>query len=139
MMRVIFVSAMLASSSASAKYDWAVRGHDKVWRTECSACHIAYLPKMLSADNWRRIMQGLDKHFGSDASLGAMEHKEITAFLVAHAAPDYDNKYSAETLRITNTPWFLRGHGNNAARYWGKGKVGSAANCTACHHGADYR
>jgi len=136
---VIFLIAALASPIASAKYDWAVRGHDEVWRQECSACHMAYLPKWLSADNWRRIMQGLDKHFGSNANLGVREREEITSFLVTHAAPDPDGKYSAETLRITNAPWFLQGHGANAARFWVKNQVGNASECTACHKGADFR
>jgi len=136
---VIFLVAALASPAASAKYDWAVRGSDEVWSKECSACHMAYLPKQLSADNWRKIMQGLDKHFGSNASLEAREREEITSFLVRHAAPDSEDRYSAETLRITETPWFLHGHGPNAAHYWVKGKVGRAADCKACHRGADYR
>lgn len=140
---IIFFVAACASSMVLAKtqpgYDWAVRGSDSVWRNECSSCHMGYLPKMLSADNWRRIMQGLDKHFGSNASLAAPQREEITAFLVFHAAPDSDERYKSDTLRITETPWFLKGHGPNAGRYWVKGKVGRAANCTACHRGADYR
>lgn len=136
---VVFFVAALASSSASAKYDWAVRGHDEVWRIECSACHMAYLPKWLSADNWRRIMQDLDSHFGANASLGAKEREEISAFLVSNAAPDSEGKYSAETLRITNAPWWLQGHGSGAVRFWVKGQIGNAANCTACHRGADFR
>lgn len=129
---VTFFVAALSCSAASAKYDWAVRGHDEVWRKECSACHMAYLPKWLSTDNWRQIMQGLDRHFGVNASLEARELEEITTFLVKNAAPDYDGKYSTKTLRITNAPWWLQGHGVNAARFWVKGKVGKASDCTAC-------
>lgn len=135
---IIFFVMAISSSVASAKYDWAVRGHDEVWRQECSACHMAYLPKWLSADNWRKIMQGLDRHFGSNASLGTREREEITSYLVSHAALDSDGNYSSETLRITDTPWWSR-HGPNAARFWVKGLVGNAANCTACHKGADFR
>jgi len=134
-----FTVAAFASTAASAKYDWAVRGHDEVWRVECSACHMAYLPKWLSAGNWRKMMQGLDQHFGSNASVGDREREEITAFLLQHATLNDESRYSAETLRITNTQWFLQGHGPNAAHFWVKGQVGNAANCTSCHKGADFR
>ena len=137
------MAAALASSAVLAKtepgYDWEVHLYNEAWKIECSACHMAYLPKMLSANNWLGIMQDLDKHFGANASLEAKERQEITAYLVSHAAADFDGKYSAETLRITETPWFLKGHGQNAARFWVKGQTGRAANCTACHRGTDFR
>lgn len=139
---IIYFVAVLSSSTVSAKtepgYDWAVRNYNDAWRQECSICHMAYLPKMLSANNWRQIMQGLDRHFGSNASLETRVRDEITAYLVAHASSDSNGMYSAETLRISNTPWFLTGHGLNASRFWGKRQVGSAANCTACHKGTAF-
>jgi Dihaem cytochrome c len=51
------------------------------FKAECSNCHIAYTPNLLPAESWRKIMSGLDKHFGSDASLTEAENKEITASL----------------------------------------------------------
>ena len=41
------------------------------WKTECGSCHLAYPPELLPASSWRRIMAGLDRHFGADASLDA--------------------------------------------------------------------
>jgi len=63
------------------------------FQQECAPCHIAYSPGLLPAESWRKVMSGLDKHFGSDASLDEQDNKEITAFLVNNAS----NRWSAST------------------------------------------
>lgn len=107
------------------------------FRQECSNCHIAYAPGLLPAESWRKIMAGLDKHFGSDASLTDQENKEITAFLVNNAS----NRWSAPTapLRITETAWFKRKHDSHeiSPAVWKNPQVKSPANCTACHTQAE--
>ncbi len=107
------------------------------FQQECSTCHIAYAPGLLPAESWRKVMSGLDKHFGSDASLDAQDSKEITAFLVSNAA----NRGSASTapLRISESTWFKRkhdGHEINPA-VWKNPQVKSPANCGACHPRAE--
>ena len=107
------------------------------FQQECASCHIAYAPGLLPAESWRKMMVGLDKHFGSDASLDAQDSKEITAFLVNNAS----NRWSASTapLRITETAWFKRkhdGHEINPA-VWKNPLVKSPANCAACHPQAE--
>ena len=52
---------------------------------ECAACHTAYPPGMLPAPSWQRIMGGLDKHYGSDASLDPATVKQLSAWLQTHA------------------------------------------------------
>ena len=103
------------------------------FQQECSTCHIAYAPGLLPAESWRKVMAGLDKHFGSDASLDAQDSKEITAFLVNNAS----NRWSASTapLRITETAWFKRKHDNHeiSPAVWKNPQVKSPANCAACH------
>lgn len=107
------------------------------FQQECSTCHIAYSPGLLPAESWRKVMAGLDKHFGSDASLDAAENKEISAFLVSNAS----NRWSAATapLRISESVWFKRKHDaseiNPAA--WKNPQVKSPANCAACHPRAE--
>ena len=56
------------------------------WTTECGACHVAYPPGLLPERSWRAVMDGLDRHFGADASLDAATRKTITEFLAANAA-----------------------------------------------------
>lgn len=107
------------------------------FQQECSTCHIAYAPGLLPAESWRKVMAGLDKHFGSDASLDEQDSKEITIFLVNNAS----NRWSAPTapLRISETAWFKRKHDDHEInpRVWKNPQVKSPANCAACHPRAE--
>ena len=107
------------------------------WAKECSACHIAYAPGLLPAESWRKLMSGLDKHFGADASVTPQENQEITAFLVANASNRWTG--AGAPLRITETQWFKRKHSPEEvpAAVWKRASVKSPANCQACHAGAD--
>ena len=107
------------------------------WRQECSSCHIAYAPGLLPAESWRRVMGGLDKHFGTDASMTPADTGEITAYLVKYGNSRWSG--SATPLRITETAGFKRQHGGRqfAAGVWTRPSVKSASNCQACHAGAD--
>jgi hypothetical protein len=107
------------------------------WQQECAACHIAFAPGLLPAESWRKVMSGLDKHFGSDASVTARENKEITGFLVSNAS----NRWNAPTapLKITETAWFKRKHDGHEIppAVWRNPSVKSPANCAACHTQAE--
>lgn len=104
------------------------------WLQECGSCHLAFAPGMLPAESWRKIMSGLDQHFGTDASLTADENKEITAFLTANPS----NRWTAATspLRITESKWFKSKHEGKRqlpAGVWKRPSIKSPANCQACH------
>ena len=107
------------------------------WQQECSSCHIGYAPSLLPAESWRKVMAGLDKHFGADASLAAADTQEVTTYLVKYGS----NRWSgaATPLRITETAGFKRKHGGRElpAGVWARPSVKSASNCQACHAGAD--
>jgi hypothetical protein len=105
-----------------------------LWQTECSSCHVAFPPRLLPADSWRAVMSGLDKHFGSDASLDPAAAKEIGAFLDKNAGSNrHATSPGKPILRITETRWFVREHDEISDRTWKNPKVKSAANCAACH------
>jgi hypothetical protein len=107
------------------------------FQKECSDCHIAYPPGLMSAESWRKVMSGLDKHFGTDASLSEQDNKEIGDFLVNNAS----NRWSAPTapLRISEAAWFKRKHDGHEINpeVWKNPKVKSPANCAACHPDAE--
>jgi hypothetical protein len=107
------------------------------WRQECGSCHIAYAPGLLPAESWRKLMSGLDKHFGADASITPPEITEITDFLVKHASSRW--KAPTSPLRITETRWFKSEHDSDEVppALWKNPAVKSPANCQACHTGAD--
>jgi hypothetical protein len=115
------------------------------WVSECGACHVAYPARYLPAESWRAVMSGLDKHFGSNASLDAASVSEITAFLEknadtrkkSHETPGKNETMAKPLLRITETRWFKSEHQEVAEHTWKNPKVKSPANCGACHTKAD--
>ena len=107
-----------------------------LWQSECGSCHVAYPPRLLPAESWRAVMSGLDKHFGTDASLEPAAAREIGAFLEKNAGKRSDAS-AKPLLRITETRWFRRAHDEVSDRTWKNPKVKSAANCAACHTQAE--
>lgn len=106
------------------------------YRAECGSCHLPYPPALLGANDWRRLISGLETHFGSDASLGDAERQAIAAFLVRHAGSPSHLGDAGNPPRITQTARFVRKHREVPARFWREPRVKSAANCEACHRGA---
>ncbi len=131
----ILIVLALGGSGAVADDVWRTPNPNRAWQTECGSCHVPFPPALLSRDNWHRLMQGLDKHFGSDASVDAATHDEIAAFLEENAATDLWG-HSSDVLRITDTSWFLDKH-RGAIRMFRKGRIKNLADCLACHKGSE--
>ncbi len=107
------------------------------YKAECGSCHIAYPPQLLPAPAWRRIMSGLNTHFGTDANVDARTAAEINAYLGSNAGTDRRAASPTDTLRITESAWFRREHREVPIAAWKHTAVKSAANCTACHTAAE--
>ncbi|MFP4896306.1 diheme cytochrome c [Paraburkholderia sp. EG304] len=107
------------------------------YRQECAACHIAYPPGMLPAQSWRRILNNLDRHFGTNASLDAASVKQLEGWLSAHAASAERAPGTPPEDRITRSTWFMAAHDEVPASAWRHPAVRSASNCAACHTRAD--
>jgi len=105
------------------------------WKEECGSCHTAYPPRLLTAENWQRLMEGLNKHFGANAVLDTKDNKEILDFLQRNAGSGIN--HSASSLRISNTPWFAREHREISNTTWSNPLVKSRSNCIACHVNAE--
>ncbi|MFP5408251.1 MAG: diheme cytochrome c [Gammaproteobacteria bacterium] len=119
----------------------------KNWQQECASCHLAYSPALLPRASWRRVMGGLEQHFGENASLDPATQADILRFLEANAADSGRSRIGdkvmqrmdtkAAPLRITETTWFVRKHDEVPRATWARTSVGSAANCAACHRQAE--
>jgi len=137
---VLIVACLLVHEAlAGSKISMPVN-HE--WQTECGSCHVAYPPRLLPASAWRRVIAGLDKHFGTDASTDAASAGAITLFLEQNAGRKRHSDAGPETLRITDTAWFRHEHDHVPAALWKNASVRSASNCGACHTTAalgDYR
>lgn len=107
------------------------------YRQECSACHLAYPPGMLPAASWQRLLAGLPRHFGTDASLDAPTVRELSAWLTANAATGRRAEAAPPDDRITRSAWFVREHREIAAAVWQRPAVKDPSNCAACHAGAE--
>ena len=106
-----------------------------IYLEECGGCHVPYPASGLPAASWDALMAGLDRHFGSDASLAPQDSGAIRRWLRSNAGRSAANR--AEPLRITRTTWFLREHDEIPVATWRSPAVKSAANCAACHRGAE--
>jgi Dihaem cytochrome c len=104
---------------------------------ECASCHLAFAPGLLPARSWQRLMAGLDKHFGSDASLDAATVRQLDGWLQAHAGTYKRVGEPPPQDRITRSAWFERKHRKVEQAVWALPSVKSATNCAACHPGAD--
>jgi cytochrome c len=109
------------------------------YQQECAACHVAYPPGMLPAASWQRLMGGLGKHFGTDASLDETSAREISTWLNQHTGTYKRVTEAPPQDRITRSSWFLSKHKEREVplAVWKRASVGSPANCAACHTQAD--
>lgn len=120
---------------------------DPLTRQECGSCHMAFPAGLLPARSWQKMMGELDNHFGEDASVDAATAKQITTYLVAHAADSTGYRdmrrwlrgvsAAAAPQRITELPKWVREHREVARSDWTRKEVASKANCVACHVDAE--
>ncbi len=149
--RIITLSAVAAGLVAAGLATAAISDEryppvsDAMTRKECGDCHMAFQPAFLPARSWEKIMDNLSDHFGEDASLSPDKVEHIKKYLMANAA---DRRWGSKMmrgvrkdwtpLRITELPYWKHEHeGEVPARAWKDPKVGSKANCKACHRYAD--
>src|SRR3989338_9909941 len=88
-------SALLASGGIERGGGQMPPVNNVKWKAECSSCHMLYHPGLLPERSWNKMMAGLDKHFGENASLDPMTRDEITRFLVLNSADKSDNRRSS--------------------------------------------
>jgi cytochrome c553 len=124
---VLLLGATLLAREASAEDRLALPQNDR-WKTECGSCHLAYPPQLLPAESWRRLMSGLDRHFGTDASLEPGLRADIGSFLERYSASGKRARGAGDSLRITETAWFRREHREVTPK--------NAASCESCHTNA---
>jgi hypothetical protein len=111
-----------------------------LYQEECAACHLAFPPQLLDAHSWLHLMNGLEKHFGTDASLDASRRTAIVNYLGQHAGGRKigmtSNAGGQPLTRITETAYFQRKHRKIEPATYQRSSIKSAANCTSCHRGA---
>jgi mono/diheme cytochrome c family protein len=104
---------------------------------ECASCHLAFPPGLLPAASWRRVMDNLPRHYGTDASLDPALTRKLSAWLEANAGTGKRAREQPPEDRITRAAWFVREHDEVPATTWTLPAVKSPANCSACHTRAE--
>lgn len=134
-----FVStAMLFSTPARADgYRMRTPTAPAAYAQECASCHLAFAPGFLPAASWKRLMDGLEKHYGTDASVPAATAQELSRWLQANAGTYKRVNEEPPQDRITRSAWFDRKHRRFDAAAWRHAAVKSPVNCVACHTGAE--
>lgn len=107
------------------------------YQQECGSCHVAYPPAFLPAASWQRLLGGLERHFGTDASLDPTMTAALGAWLKAHAGSGKRAREEPPQDRISRARWFVRKHDEIAAATWKRPAIKSPANCAACHTQAE--
>jgi len=135
---VITVSLLIGYASGSQ----AANDGAKLYRTECSSCHVAYPSAFLSAASWKAVMGKLDQHFGDNAELAAGDLSLVSSFLEANSYDQssikrrYKDRFDTPgtPLRVTKTRFFQAIHDELPSRLVGpNAKVKTFARCEACH------
>jgi Dihaem cytochrome c. len=127
------VIAALATTHAALAADVPAAGG---YAAECGSCHVAYPARLLDQRQWGRVLGDLEHHYGVDATLDddAALHA-VARTLGVPAALTVSGK--AALPRITTQPWFVDEHDEVGPATFRSSKVRSAANCSACHVGAE--
>lgn len=131
MKRLLVLLSILWVGQAVAETDQTGSPSYRKWKAECSGCHVAFPPQMLSSENWQELMGKLDKHFGSNATIESKDRRLILDFLKRYGGSGPN--YTAASLRISETPWYLREHRVISEEEWRRPDVKTRANCGACH------
>ena len=121
---------------------------NQLYKDECGSCHYPYQPGLLPERSWKKMMSGLEDHFGDNAELDKDAHKTLLNYLVDNSADKSTHRRSkkimrsiraSETpLRITDISYIKREHDEIPNRLIkGNNKVSSLSNCNACHSTID--
>lgn len=130
-----FAITLAASTTKADERTVQASSQANVWQQECAACHLAFPPYMLPSKSWKQLLQGLDRHFDTDASLSDKEIQSITGYLLKYSAND--KYFDGVPLRITETSRFRQDHRDIEPSVIRRESVKSLANCKACHPGAE--
>jgi len=143
----IGAGALIVTWFSAASAMTVPRIEDATTLKECGTCHMVYPPQLLPQRSWDALMSHLENHFGDSAALEEATRIDILAYLLANAADAPDGKRDLRVLRgvkagdtperITALPWWLGRHGEVNLTKIKATPIKSAANCIACHAGAD--
>ncbi|MBT4687662.1 MAG: cytochrome C, partial [Rhodospirillaceae bacterium] len=113
------------------------------YAAECGDCHDAYHPSLRTGTAWRAIIDGLENHYGEDASLDVETTALIRAYLAENHAGTFDTEVAhsvgrieTPSFRMTDTVYWKKRHREIGPSVFRLKAIGSKVNCHACHKDA---
>lgn len=153
-MRTLLLFTLLISALFAEEHNYSYKKpgvapvDNKLYVNECAACHFAYQPGLLPSNSWKKMMAGLENHFGVDATLLDEDFKAISKYLndnSAEKAMEYkrSNKIvrsmrdDGTIIAVSKTPYFIKKHREIPEKYIKQDEVKGLFNCIACHTTAE--
>jgi mono/diheme cytochrome c family protein len=137
LIRTVFVAGLFSFVASSTWADGNKGASPPTLYTqECGSCHLAFPPNLLPKISWQRVMKGLDKHYGSDASLDVATQNQIDTWLQTYGGQGKRAREEPPQDRITRATWFERKHREVSAATFKRTAIKSPSNCSACHRDA---
>ncbi|MDD2697515.1 MAG: cytochrome C [Arcobacteraceae bacterium] len=122
--------------------------NNELYKKECVSCHMGYQPGLLPSKSWTYMMNNLEHHFGTDASLDKVDRDAILKYLTANASENATQyKRSAKITAsvdeskiyksISEIPYIIQKHRKIDQKLINQKDVGGLSKCMACHTTAD--
>lgn len=121
---------------------------NQLYKKECASCHMGYQAGLLPSKSWIYMMNNLENHFGTDASLDKMDKESILNYLTKNASENaLQYKRSAKITAsldrtttyksISEIPYIIEKHRKIDKKLINQKDVGGLAKCAVCHTTAD--
>lgn len=146
---ILFLTCILAlnlNAKDFRKIDFET-ANNELYKKECTSCHFGYAPGMLPKNSWVYIMDNLENHYGTDASLEQSDVKSLKEYLELHSSENSHTKRSRKITAslkpgtlytsLTQIPYLQKKHRKIEERLITQKEVKSLARCAACHKDAD--
>ena len=120
---------------------------NQLYIKECGSCHFDFQPGLLPEKSWIKMMNDLENHFDTDASLEKEEYDSLVEYLRINSS-DKAMQYKRSRkmtqsislydtpLKITEVPYFIKKHKKIPKRLITQQEVKTLSNCIACHTSA---
>ena len=124
------------------KRDFLKPVENETHQENCGACHFSYQPELLPSSSWKKILTGLNDHYGNEIILDEESKNNIQDYLMRNSAEVSSAKRSIKIMRslrgqspirITEVPYIRKKHHDISASVFARKSVGSFSNCVVCH------
>jgi len=117
---------------------------------DCGDCHKVYPPFILPERSWKRIMNGLDNHFGekiTDQNISQAARISIRRFLYDHSAEHSTREVSYKMLKsigdhnpksTSKVMYWRDTHSDIDPSVYKRKSIKDRSNCSACHKDFEY-